>query len=716
MISQQNVSRSSDFDNGGSTLLPLPAWIGLIGILLILVSVTDTWADSTANVLRRIEVRPHSTATRLIFKLEKPTEYVLTSLPGKRIRLSFPDTMSFQTKKLRTYTDAHIASVRVFRRNNSLNVIVAMKEERSGFRLLAPVQENLFTLDIGPGFSGSGHSSIPPGREGIWSGTEKMMREFQPPMHSDVPFIPTDGRLLKKILPPEDVKLFQKGEACLYKEKPLEAEEIFRSFMNRETPVRMIAAYRLGEANYMLQKYKQSFLAFREGERLSPEYIVQIPSAIFYYADSMIRNGDYEAGRRLLGRMIVGLAGTSYAVPLLVRLADINAREGREMQAVALYKNVIKNHAGSRAVYHALIRLLDREFFSAGSDSYEPLLQQYKKIYSLGGDAALQEEAFFKAALLQALYGPVAIAVADTAEYEKRYPSGVFVTVARTMREDLLLLRYRELKKRGDCKGMLIIIGENRNYLARCLSEEGFALQVSQCFQSRGMIKDEMTLFVSLVDSEWAASCAPFLYRRIIGDAFELQDYALAEAACRAFLERYPKHEMAWEVRERLGFLCYRKGDMLEVVTMLSWLTGKGSHPWKPESLYYLGKALQIGKNYSGAEKAMTMFLGELKSKGSNSPFEVDACLVNATVRLARGERTGAMSMYRAGYEIARGELRDTFIYKIAELSGLQGKKDEAKSMLEKLVREGNDPFWKNLAAQKLADMQWRDTWNSPAK
>ena len=481
----------------------MPAWIGLIGILLIFAGVMDAWADSTANVLRRIEVRPRLTATRLIFKLEKPTEYVLTSLPGKRIRLSFPDTVSFQTRKLRTYADAHVSSVRVFRRNNSLHVIVVMKEERSGFRLLAPVQENLFTLDVGPGVSARVQSSIPPGREGIWSGTQKMMREFQPPMHLDVPFIPTDGRLLKKILPPEDVKLFQKGEASLYKEKALEAEGVFTSFMNRDTPVRMIAAYRLGEADYMLQKYKQSLLSFREGERLSPDYLIQVPSAIFCYGDSMIRNGDYEKGRWLLGRLIVGLAGTSHAAPLLARLADIEAREGREMQAIALYKNVINNHAGSRAVNHAQIRLLDRVFFSADSDSYQPLLNQYKKIYSLGGDAALQEEAFFKAALLQAMYGPVAIAVADLAEYEKRYPSGVFTTIARTMHEDLMLLLYRELKKSGDCKGLLKVIGENRNYLARCLSEEGFAQQVSQCFQGSGMIKDEMTLFVSFVDSEW---------------------------------------------------------------------------------------------------------------------------------------------------------------------------------------------------------------------
>jgi TolA-binding protein len=692
------------------------ALISLIWILLLFFNVSFVWADDSPNILHRIEIRSHATATRLIFKLEKPAKQVLTALPGNRIRLRFPDTLTLQSKKLRKYNDAHIASVAVYARNSTVTVIVAMKGEHSAYRLLTPVQDNLVSLDIGPGVAVAGQNSVPLGRETIWSGTEKLMREFQPPMRSDVPFIPTDGKLLKQILPPEDVILFQKGEACLYKDNALEAETIFSSFMNRDISIRMIAAYRLGEATYMLGKYTQALLAFREGQRLSADYISQMPSAIFSYADTIIRNGDYEAGRQLLGRLIVGLAGTSYAAPALARLADINAREGREMQAVALYKNVVTNHSGNRAVYHAQIRLLDREFFKAGSNSYEPLLKQYKKIYSLGGDAALQEEAFFKAALLQALYGPLAIAVVDTAEYEKRYPSGVFSTVARTMHEELLLLLFRELKERADCKGLLKIVGENRNYLARCLSEEGFARHISQCFQSSGMLKDEMTLFISLVDSEWAVSSAPFLYRRIIADAIALRDYALAEAACRAFLERYPKHEMAMEVREQLGFLCYRKGDMQQVAALLSWLTGKAGRPERPESLYYLGKAQQSLKKYPAAEKATTMFLNELQSNKARSPFQVDACLINATARLARGDRAGAMAMYRAGHAIARGELRDTFMYKMAELYGLQGNSAEAKSMLEKLVREGNDPFWKNLAMQKLADMQWRETWDSPSK
>ncbi len=712
MIFRQNCKRNCDYYSEISKVFLHQAWICLMTILVFYAGVSHVYADSSDNTLYRIQVRPHGNTTRLIFKLEKTPDYSLTLLPGKRIRLSFPDTLSLQSKKLLAYSDAHIAHLSVSRRNNNLNVVVAMKDEKSGYRLMSPVQGNLLTLEIGPGLAGIVHSKVLPGRERIWGVTEKIIREFRPPLRSDAPFIPSDPQLLKKYLPAGDVKLFQKGEAALYKERPAEAEEIFSSFMNRDMPIRMIAVYRLGEARYMLQKFNQALICFREGQRLDPEYIAWLPDAVFYYADCLARNGDFEAGRSLLGRLIAGLAGTSHAAPLLVRLADISAREGREMLAFTIYKNVVNNFAGNKAVNQALIRLLDREYYIVDGDSYESLLQEYKKIYALGVDAALQEESLFKAVLLQAMYGPPAVAVADVAEYEKRYPNGVFLNVSRVIREDLLLLLYSELKKNGDCKGMLKMVAENRNYLARCLSDESFAGQISNCFHSNGMLKDEMNLFVSMVDSEWAVSSAPFLYRRIIEDAQALQDYALAEAAGRAFLERFPRSAMTREVLETLGFLCYRRKDMPAVVGMLSWLNEKGCRPGKPESFYYLGKAMENMKNISGAEKAMIMFMEELKSKGSSSPFQVDACLVNATARLARGDRSGAMTMYRAGYDLARGELRDTFLYKIAELTLLQGNSNEAGRQFEKLAREGSDPFWKNLAIRKLADMQWQDKWN----
>lgn len=716
MISHHKGRRNGDY-NSATRLFSTPKIrTCLTAIILCFVCTPHASAETSTNILYRVEVRPHTNYTRLLFKLENIPKYSVTLLPGKRLRLCFQDTSSLQPKRLRAYTDSHISLVAVSQRGNNYNVIITMKESLSGYRLIDPGQTNLLALDIGPDPAGGVVNSIPPGREQIWNSAEKMIREFQPSLRSGIPFVYSDGQLLKKILSQGDLQLFQKGEAAIYKEKAAEAEKIFSSFMTRDSPIRMIAAYRLGEALYIDQKYKQALVAFREGERLNPEYIVQIPTTIFYYADCMARNGDFEAGRNLLTRLINGMAGTDYAVSLLVGLADITAREGREMQAVAIYKNIVKNFAGNRAVNNALARLLDRRISTVNGETYKPLMDQYKKIYASGGDGTIPEESLFKAVLLQALYGKVEDAVVDVADYEKKYRYGVFINVAKTMREELLFLLYCELGKNGDCRGLLKMVEDNKNYLARCLSNEGFVRQVSQCYQNCGRKKDEITLFVSWVDSEWVASSAPFLYKRIIEDAMALKDYALVEAACRAFLVRFPRHEMQKEVLERLGWICYRKRDMPAIIPLLSWLTEKGSHADQPESYYFLGKALESAHKLNGAEIAMTLFLEELKRKSLSSPFQADACLINATAKLARGDRNGALNMYRAGYETASRELGDTFLYKMAELSGQMGNNNEARSLWEKLVREGDDPVWKKIASQKLAEMKQSDPRKSNEK
>ena len=148
---------------------------------------------ASPNVLYKIQVKPHPTYTRLTFRLEKETEYSLTERSGKRLKITFPLTSSLQSTKLRTYSDSHIGSISFAERNNNAIVIIAMKGDSPGYRLMAPVQSNIVTLDIGPSMKGDGREPAHPGRGQIWSGTEKLIREFEPPLRPDVPFIPTDA-------------------------------------------------------------------------------------------------------------------------------------------------------------------------------------------------------------------------------------------------------------------------------------------------------------------------------------------------------------------------------------------------------------------------------------------------------------------------------------------------------------------------------------------
>jgi TolA-binding protein len=569
------------------------------------------------------------------------------------------------------------------------------------------------TLDIGPSIKGVGRDSVEPGRTKIWSGTETLIREFEPPTRPDVPFIPTDGKLLRKLMPESDANSFLRGEAAIYKEKPAEAEEVFRSFLDKGLPVRAIALYRLGEALYLAQKYPSALAAFREGERLDPEYMAQDPSAIFYYADCLVREGNFEAGRKLLVRLIVGLAWTEHGPSVLLRLGDIYAHAGHENEALSIYRNVVSSFDGTRAFYNASMRLNDREYFRVNSITCRSLINKYRKIHSGDSGRALQDESLFKAALLEALYGPAGDAVDAVAEYERKYPFGIFIKVAKAIREDLLPELYHDLEKSGDCAGILELVGKNRNYLSRCLAEESFLRNLSRCYVEKGMIREEMKLFTELVDSEWTTDSAPFLYSRIFEDALILKDEALAEGAGREFVDKFPRHPMVWGILGRLGELCYRRGNVRDVVFFLSRLQEKGSRTDEPESFYYLGKAREKLNNLNGADQAMVSFLDELSKRGAQSPFQADAFLVRASAKLARGDGKGAMAMYQDGYAVAHGELRDACLYKMGDLYRRQGDGNYARSMWNKLVKEGTDPLWKKMAEQELSEMEWQQKWKS---
>ncbi len=682
----------------------------ILPFLVNIVGASYVMAD-TGNVMYRIDVKPRASYTRLTFKLEKEGNSFLSILSGKRLSITFPGTATLQPRKLMLFSDSRIEKISVRRRNGDSIVVVTMKGDTTGYRFIAPVQSNLVTLDVGPDLMTSAREPVMPGREKIWSGTGKLIREFEPPLRPDVPFITTDGKLLRKMLTEEDAKLFLRGEAAIYKEKPAEAEEIFRPFLNRETPIRTIASFRLGEALYMMQKYQEALSLFREGEKLCPEYKVLNPSAIFYFADCLAREGNFEAGRELMVRLIVGLSGTEHAPQMLVRLADMYRRAGREKEAISIYRNIESYFSGTRAFNSARMRMYDMDFFSVNSVTYRALASKYRNINGTASDLVLQDESLFKAALLDALYGQAGSAVAAVADYEKKYPYGIFNSVSRGMHEDLLVDLYHELRKNNDCPGLLEMIGSNRNYLAKCLAEGDFVGFISKCYTERGMTREEMTLFAQLVDSEWATATAPFMYSRIIEDAIALGDKSLAEGAARNFLHKFPRHELVWGVIARLGEICYRNGNMTETASVLSRIVEKGGRVEQPESLYYLGKARDRLHNPAGSEKAMALFSNELRKRGTDSPFLADSFMVRAVCRLTAGDEKGAMSMYRAGYATAGDGSRDAFLFKMGDLSRREGNYEAARSMWEKIVTDGSDLFWKKMASGELADLEWRTKW-----
>lgn len=685
----------------------------IMSLLLALLANGIAAGETRLNRLSRMEIKSSAFFTRLVFVLEKPVRYSIRHLPEKRIRISLEETRGLALKRYRGFADSRISAVQLSDRGDRLLVTFRVNDGFGRIRVPGDVSTNMLIVDVCGIVSQGSDLSMPVDRERIWSGAGKLIREFDPPLKSDIPFFPTEGTLIRKMLPENDVRLFLRGEEALYKDRATEAEEVFTAFLNRGGLVRAIAAYRLGEAQYLLQKYDAALKSFKEGESLWPDYLLQSPSIVFSYADTLARCGEFERGHRMLERLVVAMADTKYGPLLLVRLGDILARGGREMDARAVYCNVKNCFQGSRAGLLASIRLADRDLFAVNSYNYSKLSSEYRRIHSAASDPGLKDEALFKWALIEAMYGPVDAGVRAVTEYKEKFPAGIFANVARTMHEDLLLSRFHELDKAGDCDGLVRLALDNRASLARCLGEKEFIPKIAACLEKNGRIREELVLFSSLVETAWAGENGAFLSYRIVEDAWIIGDMAMAAGAAKSFLARYLSSAMAWKVRERLGWIQYRNGDLTSAYdTLVPLLSAKGAAPEK-ETLYCLGKVCEHRKDLARAERAMALFIAA-SGKAGGSSTAADARLVMASARIARKDLKGAFAAYWAGQEASSGEQREMFIFKVGEVLRLMGRDEEARHHWQQLVREGKDPVWKRLAQNGLDELDWRANFGEP--
>jgi tetratricopeptide (TPR) repeat protein len=662
-------------------------------------------AAQAENRLLRIQIRPHHGFTRIILLFQSPPDYALTRTPG-RVRVALKDTGSPAFRKFRSYADANVGGVFCAQRDGGLLLTVPVKKADAGVQLLDNGSPTALALDIGPALKRPERPDIAPGREPILAGgTEQFVREFGTPAGAGLPFVPTQLEKLRRLLPDGELQLFQRGEGALYKEQGAEALEIFSYFVAKSPLVKSLASYRLAQSLYLLERWDEALKAFKVAESLWPEYLDQAPELLQSYADVRARAGDYAGGRALLVRLIERMAGTAYSAPLLNRLADLAARHGDTAAALSIYRSVLEHAPGTPAAGRARMKLADREMFSVSRDRYQALLAKYQSIYEGPGDFPLRDEALFKVALMQALYGPAREALGACITYQTRYPRGIFATIVKKMREELMPALFREAFAGKDDAAVLGFALDNKEYLTRCLADPEFAGKLSRAAQGAGQPGQELKLFGYLSEKSWAAGSAAFMLARMVEDALALGNLTQAEESARGFLSRFPRDPRGQRMHEQLGRIAFERGELKSVTPELSFLNAKGKKPEFPESDYYLGKALAAAGDGRGAERALTRFCAAAKG---GTPLLPDGYFTLAGTRSALKQYAGALEAYREGLKFTSGETSDQYRYKMGELYLQLGMIREARAAWEEVVKKGAEGTWGKLAAESLSDLRWR--------
>ncbi|GAB4302499.1 MAG: tetratricopeptide repeat protein [Desulfuromonadia bacterium] len=676
------------------------------GIFLSAIIASFTFGSLSHPRFNRYEATVNDRGTHFLFKLSSTPQVSLTRLPDRRIRLVLKECDPGFIGSITRYADPRVRQVSFATRMNDIVLTFTLADPETGVRVHGEEGTGVISLDIGPGYRDIPSAGVIPSREAIKIGVERLIREFDPPLESGIPFTPVERTEVYDLLSPSDAKTMKEGEAFLYKGLAADAEQLFTSITHDNPKIRALILTRRGESRYLLRKFREALDDFMAAEKVYPDIITLNPTAFFAYGDSIARMGDTEKGRMMLGSLIASNAEKPYAQILLVRLGDILLRGGREREATAIYQNVLTYFPGSPAAHQARMKLADRRFLSVDSTGYRTLLSEYREIRERGGDFALREHAAFREVLLSSLYATAEEAAAHLAEFLSRYPRSAYLPIAESIQSDIVTELMTELISKGDHEGVARAAETYRDHLAKALQQGGVVRGIEAAYGHLSRIRGRLTLFSFFAERRWGGENAPRIQHRVIDDAVALGEERIAEEAALAYLERFPKERDGAGVREVLGEIRFFQGKPAEVARILSPF-GEGRPPLAPalpQTLYFLGRSyLAIGEPRKAVAVLERYLAG---SHPSSSPLAREA-----SYDLSRGyemigePRKGEGVISRAGKDLPP-EMGDRFRYRAALLKMKGGKRDEGERILREIAEKGSDPVWKSAALQQLVSAE----------
>ena len=689
--------------------------IVLLALMTAIFFFLPAHASLHPNALHRISIKPVKNFTRITIATSNQPRYLISRLSDGRLRVVLSDTDAPLLKKFRRYADSNIESVVVSRRGDDLFLTFRFATG-SVWRDVSLDGVDAVVLDVGKRFGSLLAPEHRPGREKIWSGVEKLVRDFDPPLKSGLPFIPTDRKFLSDALDVNAQNAFLAAEGALYKGNLSEAEELFPQFLSQQSNIRGLAFYRLGEVCYHLQKYRQALAAFREAEKIWPEYLNLNPGVTFCYGDSIARSGDLTSARAMLSELIARLADKKIAPVLLVRLADILEHQENTGEALGIYRTVSANFVDNKARWIASLRLLDNDFMKVTPWNYRDLSDAYLKISLQSNDIDIREESLFKHALLESLYGETQGALRQTVMFQKQFPRGVYATVCRKIREVLVAQEYRQSDWTKNPSGLIRFVEEHQDYLIDCAGQPDFLPNVAKAYEQAGTSIELVKTFVGFLDRQWPTTDTPYIYEVVAEHAGLLGDDVMAEKYLRAFIQKFPSNPRARLAQENLGALLYGAGKYQETSNVLLWILDKNVRANIPESYYYLGRSLWMLKQPAPAYQAMEMYMASEASQGKNTVSILsDAYYVAVSAREALGDPKRALHLLESGLKKPALREREELLYRAGELSLKVGNKETARNYFEIILKDGKDSDWQKLARYALGSFDLKTT-EPPAK
>jgi TolA-binding protein len=358
-----------------------------------------------------------------------------------------------------------------------------------------------------------------------------------------------------------------------------EAEKSFNDFLVRDGDPQLTgpAHYHLADAFFNQKRFVEAKTEFDKGRRLAADYADPQPLLLFHMGETYYENAEFDVARLIYRTLLERYPEKSYTKLVGLRLGDFLREEGKEAEALKVYRQVIEN-APVEIRLRGKLRIANVLAARPVGDDYKEALKLFDEVIAEGKGNAVAQEALLRKALAHALHSEPQAAIDTLEKLATDYPNSPY------NRENLIRANIEDsLKSLVDRE----FLGEKywdvaklyTRYRDRYFARFPFpytVFQVGQAYQKLGLYDEASGLYDEVL-------------RDKPGSLGTLVEYQKA----RAFFER-----------DDLG-----KAEEL----LLKFIQAHKADPYLTDARMLLGKAYATGRRYDDALNAYRILVQDFE-------------------------------------------------------------------------------------------------------
>jgi len=493
----------------------------------------------------------------------------------------------------------------------------------------------------------------------------------------------------------------------------------FKEYLRASPNPKFLATtqYKLGQTYYKLGQFITAKEAFDAARVLDPEQPKADPTLLFHMGETYYENADYVTAREIFKILLRRYPNADFSKFIALRLGDFLRDEGKEEEAIVVYKNAVNSYSQDIAVlgHMRIANILAKRPYS---EDYREAIRTYSSIATLPGNSPQAEEAMLRKGLTLTLFGFYRDAIVALEQFMEKFPQSPYVqrgVVQENIDENLKGLIDQQFR----IKDYLKVVGTYNDYQSRYLLDFRFdttLFQVAIAYRQLGLHNEALDLF-------------KFLGSRSEGAMRELVDLQTAETlASRAdfngardqltrFLRQYPDSLYDADARQLLAQIYQREQDLPSAIVVYEQTIEKydqSRDPLRAEIVPELYHALaslyeRLGRYAEAAEayqKTISRYNHPVVGK-SVPDFIVNSHFLAADMlrkinsdpeALANYEE--ALSLYKGRTDPATKEQLNWARFQTGVLHQKQGRDQQAMSVFKQLIDspEGAGSLWKDMS------------------